>query len=76
MIGLSKTPNGLQYGILNDKRCVLYENVNYCVSLVVLQAFVSWFGWMYWGLTSLYTAEVISWRSVTHMCFLAFSQQY
>ena len=22
------------------------------------------------------TAEVISWRSVTHMCFLAFSHQY
>ena len=29
-------------------------------------------GLLYWGLT----AKVISWRSVTHMCFLAFSHQY
>ena len=33
-------------------------------------------GWLYWGLTPLLTAKVISWRSVTHMCFLAFSHQY
>ena len=32
-------------------------------------------GWLYCGLTPL-TAMVISWWSVTHMCFQAFSQQY
>ena len=31
---------------------------------------------MYWGLSPLLTAKVISWRSMTHMCFLAFSHQY
>ena len=29
-------------------------------------------GWLYWGLT----AKFISWRSVTHMSFLAFPHQY
>ena len=33
-------------------------------------------GWLYWGLNTTLTAKVISWRSVTHMCFLAFSHQY
>ena len=34
----------------------------------------------YWlvvlGFNATLTAKVISWRSVTHMCFLAFSHQY
>ena len=34
-------------------------------------------GWLVvLGLNATLTAEVISWRSVTHMCFLAFSPQY
>ena len=28
------------------------------------------------GFNANLTAKVISWRSVTHMCFLAFSNQY
>ena len=28
------------------------------------------------GFNATLTAKVISWRSVTHMCFLAFSHQY
>ena len=28
------------------------------------------------GFNATPTAKVISWRSVTHMCFLAFSHQY
>ena len=28
------------------------------------------------GFNTTLTAKVISWRSVTHMCFLAFSHQY
>ena len=32
-------------------------------------------GWLYWGSTTL-TGKVISWRSVTHMRYLAFSHQY
>ena len=33
-------------------------------------------GWLYSGFNVTLTAKVISWRSVTHMCFLAFSHQY
>ena len=36
-----------------------------------------WFlvGWLYWGFNGSFTAKVISRRSVTHMCFLAFLHQ-
>ena len=35
------------------------------------------FGWLFvLGFNATLTAKVISWRSVTHMCFLAFSHQY
>ena len=37
------------------------------------------FAWLYWvvlGFNATLTAKVISWRSVTHMSFLAFSHQY
>ena len=30
----------------------------------------------FFGFNATLTAKVISWRSVTHMCFLAFSHQY
>ena len=34
-------------------------------------------GWLVvLGFNATLTAKVISWRSVTHMCFLAFSHQY
>ena len=33
-------------------------------------------GWLYQGFNATLTAKVVSWRSVTHMCFLAFSHQY
>ena len=33
-------------------------------------------GWLIRGFNDTLTAKVISWRSVTHMCFLAFSHQY
>ena len=32
--------------------------------------------WVVLGFNTTLTAKVISWRSVTHMCFLAFSHQY
>ena len=31
---------------------------------------------LYWWFNATLTAQVISWGSVTHMCFLAFSHQY
>ena len=35
------------------------------------------FGWLVvLGFNATLTAKVISWRSVTHMCFLAYSHQY
>ena len=38
---------------------------------------VAWIGWLVVsGFNATLTAKVISWRSVTHMCFLAFSHQY
>ena len=43
---------------------ILYGNKIYPNWLVVL------------GFNATLTAKVISWRSVTHMCFLAFSHQY
>ena len=34
-------------------------------------------GWLVvLGFNATFTAKVISWQSVTHMCFLAFSHQY
>ena len=34
-------------------------------------------GWLVvFGFNATLTAKVMSWRSVTHMCFLAFSHQY
>ena len=33
-------------------------------------------GWLYCGFNATLTAKVISWWSVTHMCFLALSHQY
>ena len=34
-------------------------------------------GWLVvLGFNTTLTAKIISWRSVTHMCFLAFSHQY
>ena len=41
---------------------------------VLSQSFVGWF--VVLGFNSTLTAKVISWRSVTHMCFLAFLHQY
>ena len=37
-------------------------------------AMVGWLAVL--GFNATLTAKVISWRSVTHMCFLAFSHQY
>ena len=35
------------------------------------------YGWLVVsGFNAALTAEVVSWRSVTHMCFLTFSHQY
>ena len=31
---------------------------------------------VYWGFNATLTAKVISWQSVMHVCFLAFSHQY
>ena len=46
---------------------------------LVISFLVHWaiFGWLVeLGLNAILTPKVISWRSVTHMCFLAFSNQH
>ena len=52
------------------------ERVNYVHKWCSLDS-VYWNGWLVvLGLNATLTAKVISWRSVTLMCFLAFSHQY
>ena len=49
------------------KMCPRFRKYKSCSSVVLLVALV---------FNATLTAKVISWRSVTHMCFLAFSHQY
>ena len=46
----------------------------FCQFLNPLNLYLLW--WVVLGSNATLTAKVISWRSVTHMCFLAFSHQY
>ena len=59
---------------LFGKGLKIKESMDPCPPVRTVQADMGWsmaqtFGWLYW-------ARVISWLSVTHMCFLAFLHQY
>ena len=54
------------------KKCGLLANKDKCLEKLNIP-----FRWLVvLGLNATLTAKVISWRSVTHMCFLALSHQY
>ena len=50
------------------------STVNILINVCHLQALSIWL--VVLGFNATLTAKVISWRLVTHMCFLAFSHQY
>ena len=62
-------------GLLNAYNSLIY----YCVWYLILtsQSRDLTIGWLVvLGFNATLTVKVISWRSVTHLCFLAFSHQY
>ena len=63
---LSVSPSNLDLSkiMMFGKRLMHSQNVGWLV------------GWLHWGFSATLTAKIISWRSVKHMCFLAFSYRY
>ena len=68
---LSKIP--LYYCLATEIRVHIFTNYSQEHSLYFSQGFVGWL--VVLGFNATLTAKVISWRSVTHTYFLAFSHQ-
>ena len=76
IIARLENPTG-HYTIQELKRLARDNNIN-VRRTISKPELINILGWLVGciGFNATLTAEVISWRSVTHMCFLAFSHQY
>ena len=67
--------NIINFNLSCNNKCNIIERFTFCLDQIHLNVkFFACFSWLVvLRFNTTLTAKVISWRSVTHMCFLAFS---